>query len=369
MKPRYLKTFQQKIFFSALLSALFTAAAEWAMWMLSLRFSEYMREQGYRNVMFGVEGMRPSSRITFLVLGGIIIYTVSFYLQMRKPMRYFRELKEGMERLSTGELDVHFVVRGENDLAEMAASLNLLQDNIKQLMERERLAEHTKNDLVSSVAHDLRTPLTSIIGYLGWVRTQKEVDSKTREKYIDIAYNKAVVLERLTNELFGFVKLEHKELVLHVQELDLVQLMQQMMDENFYSFEQNGLKARFICRETVLKIEADGALLARLFSNLLNNAVKYGKEGKQIRVEMERQEDMAVTRVINYGHVIPQEKLEAVFQKFYRVENSRSKSTGGSGLGLAIVSQIVKLHCGRVEVRSGLDGTVFEVVLPLRHKE
>lgn len=351
------------------MSALVTAAAEWVLWSLSLRFSEYMRDQGYRNVMFGVEGMRPSSRLTFLVLCGIAIYVGSFYLLVRKSMRYFREIEEGMERLSTGEMDVRFPVRGEDDLAKMAASLNLLQDNIRELMERERVAEHTKNDLVSSVAHDLRTPLTSIIGYLGWVRTKKDLEAETRNKYIDIAYNKALTLEELTNELFGFVKLEHREMVLQVGELNLVQLMQQMMDENQYNFVQNDMKAQLICRESVIRIEADGALLARLFGNLLNNAVKYGKEGKLIRVELERQENTAVTRVINYGHVIPQEELEAVFQKFYRVEHSRSKSTGGTGLGLAIVSQIVKLHHGRVEARSGLDGTVFEVVLPLKYKE
>ena len=233
-----------------------------------------------------------------------------------------------------------------------------MQKNVKQLMEKERMAEHTKNDLVSSVAHDLRTPLTSIIGYLGWIRTQKDLDDATREKYIEIAYSKALRLEQLTNELFGFVKLEHNEMTLRTAKLDLIQLMEQMLDEMTPSFVQTDLSVRF-----------QHELLARLFANLLNNAVKYGKEGKQVRVEVEKSGVYAVTRVINYGRVIPKNELDAIFRKFYRTEQSRSRDTGGTGLGLAIAEQIAELHHGRIRVKSDLQGTVFEVELPMRQTE
>ena len=237
--------------------------------------------------------------------------------------------------------------------------------NIKEIMERERIAEHTKNDLVSSVAHDLRTPLTSIIGYLGWVRTRTDLAEETRNHYIDIAYQKALRLEQLTNELFGFVKLEHKEMQLHLGKLDLVQLMEQMLDEMTPSFVKNELQVEFLHAEHAIFLEADGELLARLFGNLLNNAVKYGKEGKQIRVSMEKEGEYVVTRVINYGRIIPKQELDHIFQKFYRTEQSRSRDTGGTGLGLAIVQQIAELHHGQVRVKSDLQGTVFEVELPV----
>ena len=112
-------------------------------------------------------------------------------------------------------------------------------------------------------------------------------------------------------------------------------------------------------------MEGDGNLIARLFENLLNNAVKYGKDGKLIRVELEKKINSAVVKVINYGYVIPQQEIGKLFQKFYRVEHSRSQNTGGTGLGLAIVEQIVQLHHGNISVKSDLQGTVFEVILPL----
>ena len=172
-------------------------------------------------------------------------------------------------------------------------------------------------------------------------------------------------LEQLTNELFGFVKLEHKEMQLHLGKLDLVQLMEQMLDEMTPSFVKNELQVEFLHAEHAIFLEADGELLARLFGNLLNNAVKYGKEGKQIRVSMEKEGEYVVTRVINYGRIIPKQELDHIFQKFYRTEQSRSRDTGGTGLGLAIVQQIAELHHGQVRVKSDLQGTVFEVELPV----
>ena len=145
----------------------------------------------------------------------------------------------------------------------------------------------------------------------------------------------------------------------------LVQLMEQMLDEMTPSFVKNELQVEFLHAEHAIFLEADGELLARLFGNLLNNAVKYGKEGKQIRVSMEKEGEYVVTRVINYGRIIPKQELDHIFQKFYRTEQSRSRDTGGTGLGLAIVQQIAELHHGQVRVKSDLQGTVFEVVLPV----
>ncbi len=145
--------------------------------------------------------------------------------------------------------------------------------------------------------------------------------------------------------------------------------MEQMLDEMTPSFVLNDLTVKFRHTEDSMVIEADGNLLARLFANLLNNAVKYGKEGKQIRVEVEKSGVYAVAKVINYGHVIPKNELGAIFRKFYRTEQSRSRDTGGTGLGLAIAEQIVELHHGEIRVRSDLQGTVFEVELPMQQTQ
>lgn len=369
MNLKFLRTFQQKVIFVFLSSAVLTAAAEVIFWLLLQEAGDMLSRQGYRSSYIGPDGIRQTSAALLIAVSGIFLFSMLCYLQLKGRMRYVRSLLICMEQIAQGDLELEVPVEGNDEFTGMARSLNMLQENILQMMERERIAERTKNDLVSSVAHDLRTPLTSVIGYLGWIREQKNLDGETRRRYIDIAYNKACRLEKLTNELFGFVKLEHKEMSLHLGTLNLVQLMEQMLDENTYSFVKNELKVQFVCPETEIILQADGDLLARMFANLISNAVKYGKEGKLLRVEMEKKADRAVTRVINYGHVIPQEELECIFRKFYRIEQSRSQDTGGTGLGLAIVQQIAKLHGGSVRVSSDLSGTVFEIGLPLVPKE
>lgn len=306
-----------------------------------------------------------------MIFVGILVFVITFSLQLHFYIRYLRTITAGIQRIADGNFDVEIPVRGQDEFARMARNLNRMQENVKVIMEKERIAEHANHDLISSVAHDLRTPLTSILGYLGWVREREDLDEETKRQYIDIAYEKAKRLQKLTEELFGFVKLRHKELTLHLGQLDLVQMMKQLLDEISPSLAQNHLKGEFICRESSIPFYGDGNLLARLFDNLLSNAVKYGKEGKLVRVQMEldRENEQVITRVINFGKVIPREELAHIFQKFYRIDQSRTEGAGGTGLGLPIVEQITHLHDGQVSVKSDLNGTVFTVVLPVRTRE
>lgn len=365
MKLNFVKNYSQRIITYLIISGLVTLLVEGFI-IFSLRGMEnYFRRTGYRSAMFGPDGMRPEYRMMILIMFGIITFILCFYIWMRDTISYLNLIIRKVKDISEGDFDHPIEVRGNDEFASMAQNLNQMQKNIKDIMERERLAEHTKNDLVSSVAHDIRTPLTSILGYLGWVREKKDMDDATRDKYIEIVYDKAKRLEQLTNELFGFVKLEHNELKLQITRLDLIQLMEQMLDEMTPSFVKYGIEVEFHHPGNSVWIEADGELMARLFGNLLNNAIKYGKEGKQILIKMEPGTDWVVTKVVNYGHVIPKEELDSIFLKFYRTEQSRSRNTGGTGLGLAIVWQIAQLHNGTIRVKSDLQGTVFEVDLPL----
>ena len=365
MKTKFIKSFEERLAFYIFISVIVTMFVEVLMSLLIYRISTELRFMGYRSSMMGPDGLNPAVRVTILLVMGILVFVLCFYYLIHNYMKYIRIIANGIKDIAQGDFDTEIPVKSLDEFGEMASYLNQMQENIKEIMERERVAEHTKNDLISSVAHDLRTPLTSIIGYLGWVKEQPDLDEETRRKYLDIAYRKARHLEQLTNELFGFVKLEHREMTLHVNSLDIRQLLEQLLDECYPSFEKYGLQTEFQCREDRLMMEGDGNLLARLFENLLNNAVKYGKDGKLIRVELEKRADSAVVKVINYGYVIPEQEIGKLFQKFYRVEQSRSQDTGGTGLGLAIVEQIVQLHRGTISVKSDLQGTVFEVVLPL----
>ena len=365
MKTRWIKSFEIRISFYILISLLITALAEFVIAVLIYRISSQLRYMGYRSSIMGPDGLTPGFRTVVLLAIGLAVFIFCFYYLISDYMKYIRKLANGMKNIAQGDFETEIPVQSMDEFGQIAVYMNQMQETVREIMERERVAERTKNDLITNVAHDLRTPLTSIIGYIGWVKDQPSLDANIRQKYLEIAWRKALHLEQMTNELFGFVKLEHREMTLHMSRIDLRQLLEQLLDEEYPGFEKAGLRAEFICREESVFLVGDGNLLARLFENLLNNAVKYGKDGKLIRLELELRNQMAVTRVINYGYVIPESELSHVFRKFYRVEQSRSQDTGGTGLGLAIVEQIVQLHSGSITVKSDLQGTVFEVVLPV----
>ena len=249
--------------------------------------------------------------------------------------------------------------------AAEAENLNRMTADIRDLMDREREAERSKNELITNIAHDLRTPLTSIIGYLEILTQKKDLPEETRNRYIEIAYTKSKKLQQLINDLFGFTKLSYGKIAMRVSNIDLVKLLSQLLTEFYPNFEEAGLQYELESNVPALMLTADPNLLARLFENLVNNAIKYGAEGKRIRVKIRGTETQAEVRVINYGKVIPADELPLIFDKFYRVEQSRSSSTGGTGLGLAIAKNIVEMHGGTIAVTSDLSGTSFNVTLPV----
>lgn len=245
----------------------------------------------------------------------------------------------------------------------MAANLNKMASDIRTLMDKEREAERTKNELITNVAHDLRTPLTSIIGYLELLAGNTKVPAEMEHKYIEIAYSKARRLEKLIEDLFGFTKLNYGKIAMHVGQLDIVKLLSQLLEEAYPNFVEKNLSYDLQSNVPAKTISADGNLLARLFDNLIGNAIKYGADGKRVLVKIHAEDDTVTVSVTNYGYVIPADELPLLFNKFYRVEQSRSTTTGGTGLGLAIAKEIVDMHGGTISVSSDLNGTVFTVKL------
>ena len=234
------------------------------------------------------------------------------------------------------------------------------------LTEAEREALQTNKELIACVAHDLRTPLTSVIGYLNLAMETEKYDVAQRQHYAEIAVKKANRLEGLIQDLFDYTRLMSGEITLHRQNIDFVKLLEQMIEEFYPLFQENGLSCSFDSDIGRLEMELDPELMARAIQNLLGNAVKYGKDGKQIKLQL-RKGDGIVFSVTNYGLVIPKESLDLIFERFYRVEESRSPQTGGTGLGLNIAREIIFLHGGTIAVESGTQGTVFTVTLPVQN--
>ena len=324
---------------------------------------QYAAERGMENSLV-LLFYRPGTMIVLLyVLLGIGVFSVSFLLLQSRSMRYISRISSAMREIAEGDLNITLDVEGDDEFADMAENLNNMVEELRQLMDRERESERTKNELITNVAHDLRTPLTSIIGYLELLSGPVKLNEEMQKKYLDITYKKSKRLQKLIEDLFGFTKLNYGKISMKVSKVDIVKLLSQMLEEFYPNFMEKNLAYELQSNVTVKVITADGNLLARLFDNLINNAIKYGSEGKKIIVKVDATDTVVTVSVTNFGYVIPKEELPLLFEKFYRVEQSRSVNTGGTGLGLAIAKNIVDMHGGTIGVTSDLNGTVFTVKL------
>ena len=324
---------------------------------------QYAAERGMENSL-ALLFYRPGTMIVLLyVLLGIGVFSVSFLLLQSRSMRYISRISSAMREIAEGDLNITLDVEGDDEFADMAENLNNMVEELRQLMDKERESERTKNELITNVAHDLRTPLTSIIGYLELLSGPVKLNEEMQKKYLDITYKRSKRLQKLIEDLFGFTKLNYGKISMKVSKVDIVKLLSQMLEEFYPNFMEKNLAYELQSNVTAKVITADGNLLARLFDNLINNAIKYGSEGKKIIVKVDATDTVVTVSVTNFGYVIPKEELPLLFEKFYRVEQSRSVNTGGTGLGLAIAKNIVDMHGGTIGVTSDLNGTVFTVKL------
>ncbi len=305
--------------------------------------------------------------VLLFVLLGILIFSLIFLLLQRKMARDIETIARAVKQISEGDLSTRLELEGEGELTDIAENLNRMEEDIQELIDKERTSEQSKTDLITNVAHDLRTPLTSILGYLELLRKNQKLSPEMQQKYLDIAYNKSVRLQKLIEELFGFTKLSYGKINMNVAKVDIVELLAQLLEESYPNFQKNGLSYDFVSNRKSQIIEADGDLLARLFDNLIGNAIKYGKEGKRVRVNLRADREIVTIKIVNYGYVIPANELPLIFDRFYRTDHSRTNASGpgGTGLGLAIVKNITDMHHGTVSVSSDLSGTVFTVRLKI----
>lgn len=295
-----------------------------------------------------------------------IIYFLLFIKRIVKDMTY---ISDRIIDIADGKSDEKIIIERQDEIGEIAGRINEMTEQINQLITSERDALQSNKDLIACVAHDLRTPITSVKGYLDLALDTKHYDLEQRQKYVRIAQTKANRLEYLIHDLFNYTKLTSGEITLHRSKIDLVQLVEQMVEEFYPLFQEEELECTTKYNISYLEMNMDGELIARAVQNLLSNAIKYGKDGKHVYVELECLEQEVQIRVTNYGLVIPEESIKHLFDKFYRVEGSRNVKTGGTGLGLNIAQEIVHLHGGRIQVTSGASGTCFTIALPLQKEE
>ena len=249
------------------------------------------------------------------------------------------------------------------DVADYAATL---KDQINHNEEMLVAESARKNDLIAYLAHDLKTPLTSVIGYISLLKEAPDMPVEQRAKYTNIALEKALRLESLINEFFDITRYNLHEIMLEEEAFDLGYMLMQMADEFYPVLEQHG-KSITIHAEEDSPIMADSAKLARVFNNILKNAVAYSYDNTEIEIHAQMQSNTIHVSISNFGKTIPKQKLDMIFEKFYRLDDARSTNTGGAGLGLAIAKEIVVAHGGTIFVTSEKQITTFTVELPVHN--
>lgn len=302
--------------------------------------------------------------LIYLIL--IILIVIPIYLLlMKKKINGISEIINTTNIMANGDLNQTIQTESKDEIEELANNINSIVSQLRNITIEERRAQQTKTDLITNVSHDLRTPLTSIIGYLGLIEEDKYKDEVELRYYTTIAYEKSKNLNILINDLFELTKMQNNTIRLDKIDINLVELLGQIVSQFEYEFSKENVKVRTDFSEDRLLVNVDPSKLVRAFENLINNAMKYGNDGKYIDVETRKQDNMAIVKIINYGEPIPSLDLPHIFDRFYRVEKSRNRNDGGSGLGLAITKNIIDLHGGSIEVKSDSISTIFEIRLKL----
>lgn len=301
-----------------------------------------------------------SNMETILFFVALIFLVIFFRFLISWFTKYFDEISTGMDKL-TEESDDEIILSPELDFMEN--KLNQIKGNLEKQKKAALDAEQRKNDLVVYLAHDIKTPLTSIIGYLSLLKEAPDMPPEQKAKYVGITLDKAYRLEQLINEFFEITRFNLQTIVLNKEKLNLSFMLQQMADE-FYPVLAPQEKQVSVNVPEGLTLWGDADKLARVFNNILKNAIAYSYENSVIDISSKQQDKYIIITFTNQGNPIPQAKLETIFEKFYRLDSARSTNTGGAGLGLAIAKEIVNAHDGTISVESNAENTTFTIKLP-----
>ncbi|OTN74959.1 histidine kinase [Enterococcus sp. 8G7_MSG3316] len=298
----------------------------------------------------------------FFFLDVIVLY---WRLIRRYHQMQLRHIISELHYIAEGNYDhrIPFELRG--DLNRVVSNINVLVDSTVAAIQDERRIEQSKDELITNVSHDIRTPLTSIIGYLGLIEDRQYHSEEELLKYTHTAYVKAKQMKSLVDDLFEYTKVRQPSVPINLVSFDMAQFVEQLAADFELEATRKGIKIETYTRPNHIEMDGDTEKLVRVFNNLLSNALKYGKGADTIRMEVEKVGTEAILTVKNNGQMIPKQALDSLFDRFYRVEESRSQETGGTGLGLAIAQSIVALHGGYIYANSTPEWTSFIIHLPL----
>lgn len=289
------------------------------------------------------------SKNSFLALIlSVIVFISVFIIVTNKKIKYLQEIVSGVKVISSGDLSYRIDEKGKDEIKILAENINNMAVEIETRIEAERMAEKTKSELITNVSHDLRTPLTSVMGYIGLVKEGKYENESIMKEYLNVAFNKSNQLKDLIEDLFEYTKLSKRGVVLEKSKVNISEFLSQIIEEYIPMFEENQLEVVQEFSEEKSIVEIDASKIVRVFENLFSNAIKYSFKPGKVTISSYKSNGFIIIKIKNKGEGIPKEKIDRLFDRFYRVDEARNSSTKGSGLGLAISKNILELHEGSI---------------------
>ena len=307
----------------------------------------YFIYEGVPEIVVRTNEYRQTNELLGLLVG-TLIFIITFLYVINRKVKDLDEISDGIKFIANGDLSYRLKIRGADEVSNIANNINLMASEIEKKIQSERAAEKTKSELITNVSHDLRTPLTSIMGYIGLLKDKRYKNEEEMNEYLNIAFNKSEKLKILIEDLFEYTKLNNAEMKIEKTKVNLSNIVSQIADEMTPIFEENDLILLKNIIDDKIICELDPNKMVRVLENILSNASKYSYKPGTVIIGLYENEGEAVISFRNRGDNIEQDKLNKLFDRFYRGDESRATESGGTGLGLAIAKSIVNMHGGHM---------------------
>jgi Signal transduction histidine kinase len=299
-----------------------------------------------------------------IFLLGIGIFIMFFLISINGRIKYLKYISSSVTNIKTQRYLNPIEVKGSDEIAQLAEDINTMSERLKENYEKEKKQEESKNELIVAVSHDLKTPLTSIIGYLELLNNNKEDFTKEQQEFLKIAYGKSKNLKKLIEELFEYTKISNNYIKLNKVPFNIAVLVNQIVGEHVLFLSEKNIKVEIKCIKNELVCEVDIQKFIRVIENLVKNVEKYSYKDSTFTIIMWEDEKNVKLSFINEGDNISKDDLVKIFDEMYRIDKSRNAEVEGSGLGLPISKKIIQLHGGKIEAKCNGNKINFDIELP-----
>lgn len=307
----------------------------------------------------------PIAIICFISV--LIIFVIIFLFAINWRVKYLKYISKSVTNIKIQRYLKPIEVKGSDEIAQLAEDINTMSERLKENYEKEKKQEESKNELIVAVSHDLKTPLTSIIGYLELLNKDKEAFTKEQQEFLKIAYEKSENLKKLIEELFEYTKLSNNYIRLDEVPFNISVLVNQILGEHILFLSKKNIEVKIECTKNELVCEIDVQKFIRVIENLIKNAEKYSYRNSTFIIRMWEEDENIKLSFINESDNIGEDDLTKIFDEMYRIDKSRNAEVEGSGLGLAISKKIIELHGGRIWAECNGNIISFNIELPKKN--